>query len=839
MGEVYRAKDARLAREVAVKVLPESLAMDPERLRRFEKEARSASALNHQNIVTIHDIGSEGSTSYIAMELVDGTTLRTMCAGPIPIKKLLQIASQIAEGLSRAHEAGIVHRDLKPENVMIRKDGLVKILDFGLAKLSSTGSGSDEGSQLPTMTGTQPGVVVGTVSYMSPEQASGEPLDFRSDQFSFGSILYEMCTGKRAFQRRTAVDTLAAILNEEPEPIASINAQVPAPLRWIVERCHAKDPRERYVATEDLARDLSSLRDHISEGLSVSGVMPAASKAGGIGARGRRLWLLMGGVALATAVVCGLVARSAVRRVENRPPPAFRQLTFRRGQILSARFGPDGRTVLYSAAWSGAPLEVFAGLPDSPDYRPLDLHGAEVLSVSKTGGFMAVLQNRVALDAYRSSGTLSQVSVVSAAAPRDILKQVEWADWSPDGKSLAIVRMGPAKMRLEYPVGKVLYETGGWISHPRVSPDGNRVAFIDHPAMYDDRGWIAAVDVSARVQKLSESFASAQGLAWSPEGEVWFTASRVGLNRSLHSVTLNGRTRERIRVPGVLTLQDVASDGRVLLTQDSQRIEVVVSAPGDKQERDLTWLDFFSPAAISADGKKILFSETGEGGGADYSVYLRKTDGSPAVRLGEGLAQDLSPDGEWALVIVHPDDPQLVAYPTGAGEAKLFPKEGLSVQGAKWMPDGKQVLVRAAEKGQRTKIYLWSIEGGKPRPVIPEDYSGIFLLSPDGKRAVVPGTYLYPLDGGPPTPIRGLGGDEVDGWGEDSRSLFVHREGEMPVRVSRLDLATGAKTPWRTLMPADAAGVSEIHPVPASSGEAYIYYYPRTLSALYLVQDVH
>src|ERR1700730_2611354 len=275
MGEVYRARDTRLAREVAIKVLPEALSSDQERLRRFEKEARSASALNHPNIVTIHDIGSEGGVSYIAMELVEGATLRdTVTGGPLPIKKLLQIAPQIAEGLARAHEAGIVHRDLKPENVMVKKDGVVKILDFGLAKLSSTGSGSGEGSQLPTMTGTQPGVVVGTVSYMSPEQASGQTVDFRSDQFSLGSMLYEMATGKRAFQKKTAIDTLAAILNEEPGSVAAANPQVPTPLRWIVERCLAKEPQGRYASTQDLARDLSTLRDHLSESIS-SGTLTA------------------------------------------------------------------------------------------------------------------------------------------------------------------------------------------------------------------------------------------------------------------------------------------------------------------------------------------------------------------------------------------------------------------------------------------------------------------------------------------------------------------------------------------------------------------------------------
>src|SRR6266487_4582008 len=234
MGEVWKARDTRLGREVAIKVLPAEVAADPSRLKRFEKEARSASALNHPNIVTVYDIGASDSVSYIAMELVAGKTLReVLFSGPLPVKRLLQVATQIADGLARAHEGGIVHRDLKPENVMVTKDGLVKILDFGLAKLTQVDS-SGEGSHLPTETGTSPGVVLGTAGYMSPEQASGQPLDFRSDQFSLGSILYEMATGQRAFQRKTGVETLVAILREEPKSIAELNPAAPAPLRWTI-----------------------------------------------------------------------------------------------------------------------------------------------------------------------------------------------------------------------------------------------------------------------------------------------------------------------------------------------------------------------------------------------------------------------------------------------------------------------------------------------------------------------------------------------------------------------------------------------------------------------------
>ena len=339
MGEVYRARDTRLDREVAVKVLPSELSSDAERLKRFEKEARSASSLNHPNIVTIYDIGAEGGVSYIAMEKVEGPTLRALLVGgALPIKKLFQVAPQIAEGLAKAHEAGIVHRDLKPENVMVTKDGLVKILDFGLAKLTSRTSGSDEGSHLPTMTATTPGVVVGTVGYMSPEQASGLALDFRSDQFALGSILYEMATGKRAFQKKTAIDTLSAILNEEPEPIGAINPQVPAPLRWIVERCLEKEPEGRYVSTRDLARDLATVRDHVSEA-SLAGIAPAVGARKGIRVRAAVL-----GLAFAAAVALGVFAQppSLEGPVRNAPDPPAGHLPPRRHRQSAVRTGrPD------------------------------------------------------------------------------------------------------------------------------------------------------------------------------------------------------------------------------------------------------------------------------------------------------------------------------------------------------------------------------------------------------------------------------------------------------------------------------------------------------------------
>jgi len=833
MGEVYRAKDPRLGREVAIKVLPASFSKDADRLRRFEHEARAAGVLNHPNITAVYDIGSHDGAPYVVTELLEGETLRgRLAAGALSTRKALDYAIQIARGLAAAHEKGIVHRDLKPENLFVTRDGRVKILDFGLAKLKQPEEESQKTDLATATVGTEPGVVLGTMGYMSPEQVRGKPADFRSDIFAFGAILYEMLSGQRAFHGDTAADTISAILTKEPPDLSATNRDVHPGLDRIVRHCLEKNPEERFHSAHDLAFDLEAL----------SGISAPVSAVGAIPVRRTRVRLAL----LPTVAIALLAAAGGLllgRRSGERPLASFHQLTFRRGEIASARFAPDGRTILYSAAWEGGPMEIFSSRVDAPESRPYGLGGADVLSVSRTGELAISLRRHVAA-AFIRTGTLARVSSAGGAAPREILEDVQWADWGPDGESLAIVRdVGPLN-RLEFPIGTVLYETTGWIGHPRVSPQGDWIAFADHPVKGDDGGTVAVVDRHGKRKTLSLTFGSLQGVAWPPTGEeVWFTASDRG-NRDLYSVTLSGHQSTRARVPGSLTLQDISADGRALVVRETQRIGTLGFVPGSGRERELTWLDYSVARDLSPDGRTLLFFESGEGGGAGYSVYLRQTDGSPPIRLGEGTGEALSPDGKWVLSILHTvSEAQLVVYPTGAGEIRKIPRDGLSVRTAGWSPDGKQIVFSATEPQHGIRIYVRDLAGGKPRPVSPEGYSTFRRgVSPDGRVVVATGPdqriYLYPLAGGEPTPLPGsTPGDIPDRWTSDGRALYVHRRDQMPAKVVLIDVATGRRDPWKDLSPADSAGVTQVATVvPTADGRSYVYSYLRQLSDLYVLE---
>ncbi len=634
---------------------------------------------------------------------------------------------------------------------------------------------------------------------------------------------------------------MTAIIREEPDSVAQLNPKVPAPVRWILERCLAKDADDRFGTTKDLARDLASVRDHLSEA-AISTTTDQSAAAVEAVRRGRRIgpWLVGAAAAIAAAFFLG---RRTVPTVE---PPTFKQLTFRRGAVSSARFSPDGSTVIYGASWDGRPFEIFTSRPETPESRPYGLPGADVLSISKSGE-MALSLNRHYASVFARSGTLARMSVAGGVAPREILEDVQYADWSPDGASLAIVRENGTQARLEYPVGKPVYQTAGWISDPRVSPGGDLVAFLDHPITDDDGGFVAVMDRAGKKRAISGKVSSLQGVSWSPDGrEIWFTGAFVGGNRALYAVSLTGKLRLLARVPGTLTILDVSRRGTVLVTRDLERYSCEGRGPSDPKEHDLSWLDWSVPADLSADGQTFLFTEAGEGSGLGYSTYVRKTDGSPAVRLGEGNAQSLSPDGKSVLAILQAADGQKLAiYPIGAGDPQTLPLEGLDVQDADWMPDARRILLTASEAGAGPRLYLRDLPAGKPRAISPPGYQFFSrTISSDGKRAAVRGPdrrlYLYPLEGGEPIAIAGVVAEDTPvGWTQDGRSLYVFRRASLPAKVYRVDVTTGKSELWKEIAPEDSAGVTQISRVLTTpDGKAYVYTVSRTLSELYLAEGL-
>jgi Tol biopolymer transport system component/predicted Ser/Thr protein kinase len=835
MGEVYLARDTNLARDVAIKVLPTALASDVERLARFEKEARTASALNHPNIVTIYEVGRAEGASFIAMELVEGRTLRELvAAGPVPIKKLLALAAQMADGLAKAHDAGIVHRDLKPENIMVTRDGFVKILDFGLAKLVRKGFEPSRGREHPTLSrATEAGTILGTVGYMSPEQASGEPADFRSDQFSFGSILYEMIVGGRAFERSTPAQTLSAIIESEPEALATAAPRTPAHLVWVVERCLSKAPEERYASTTDLARDLAALRDRAS-GISISDVEAPAARRSRLSRAG------LAAAAIAVVAAAMLAAVAIARRSVRYQPPTFQQLTFRRGRVLRARYTPDGGSVIYGAAWEGAPWEIFASRLDGTESRPFGVKNADVLAVSSKGELAVLLKKT-----FFASGTLA-VMPLAGGAMRELLENVIAADWSPDGTQLAVAVREKRETRIEYPIGRILYKTKGRLGYSmRVSGSGKQIAFVESPpstqALAPNEHDLRIVDVAGKATTLVRLLTprSLSGCLWrSGDREVLFCSSSMdtvkGHTSDVDVVDLSGRVRTLYRGTGDFLPQDSSADGRLLIEQSRFSVDLMFGSSTETSERNLGWLTSSWLDDISEDGGTILFHDETE-------VYLRRTDGSPAVRLLPQVRNEkssLSPDGKWVLSASESEH-ELRLTPTGPGPGKKISIGELELGEFGFMPDGRAIVLTATGKDGQKRLYITDETSKAPRAISESGRPEEFVGSPDGREIalsdVAGGLTLYRVDGGPSRHVEGLvPGDHLLSWSEDGRSLFVTRDG-IPLHIERFELATGRKELWKTLTPPDAAGSYYMGPVLVTrNGRFWAYSVNRaTLSELW------
>ena len=830
MGEVYRAKDTRLGRDVAIKVLPEAFSKDADRLRRFEQEARTIAALNHPNILGIHDIGTQDGTPFLVSELLDGETLRERIdAGPLPAKRAIEYGLGIAQGLAAAHDKGIVHRDLKPENVMIVRDGRVKVLDFGLAKLVRA---EDAGEIAKTLTspGTLPGVTMGTIGYMSPEQVRGTPSDARSDIFSFGAVLYEMLSGKRAFKRDTAAESMTAILREEPAELNESGWHGLIGLQRILGRCLEKNVERRFQSASDLAFAMEALSGTGSAG--VQTVEPTKARSAWLP------WVAAGLVGMALAGGMWLLGRQSSTKV----PPKFTRLTYQQGYLSNARFAKDAQTVVYSAQWASSPLQIYTVRTEFPQSTKVDLPSATLLALSQSGDMQIAVE-----PAYHTnflSGTLAQ-TVISGGTPRAQENGVIAADYAPDGKTWALTRLANQKVQLEFPAGKIIYTTSGYLDYVRVSPNGKVVAFLEHPVFDDDRGWVAIVDEAGNHKQLTREFSTVQGLAWSRDGaEIWFTANNSA-DRQLYGVNLSGKQREIFTTPQGARIMDVGSDGRVLLCGEQLLTEISGIDPATgKERRGLEWFNGSGLTDVSPDGKAILFNEWGGPAGALYMVVYRKLDGSAPTSVGEGGDPKFSPDGTVAAAAVFSRPPQLALHPIGTGESqRLALGDIANLAKVAWFPDGKHVLLNASKEGQSLRAYEMDLQGGKPEQLGPADFTGIAVAKGGRKIAGRNGAgdaVVFDKDTQKTQPIPGVGPqDIVQAWTRDGEALLVTTSTPWEAQMYRVEVASGKKTLLQKLELSEKAGSNvRVRMYYAEQSKTYIYNVRRTLGSLYVVEGL-
>ena len=818
MGEVWKARDTRVDREVAVKVLAPDVAGVPDRIVRFAREARVLAQLRHPAIAALLSFEEADGRPLLVMELAEGETLaEKIAAGALPVREALSIARQIGEALEEAHEKGIVHRDLKPANVKVSIDGKVKLLDFGLAKAwaaePASGMSAEDEAALVTKTSDQttPGSVVGTVSYMAPEQARGRPVDKRADIWAFGVVLFEMLTGQRLFARETTSDAVVAVLTHDPD-WSLLPEGTPEGVKRLLRRCLARDAKNRL-------HDIADARLELEESNEPEPLAPDSSVAGPAEMRSRPAKrpravraALVAALVVASAAGSAFVATHRARTA----PPTFRNLSWSHGDVFSARLTPDGENVVYSAAFDGRPLALYSARLDAIESRPLDLPAGDVVGLSKSAE-MALLAQPRNVGSWKRVGTLTRASL-SGGSPKPVLEDVFAADIAPDGGAFAVVRSASPGQQLEYPIGRVVHRSRGWISAPRISPDGTRVAFIDHDTDGDDLGSVSILERDGRVERLSPQLDYSQGLAWSPSGEeVWATSYRVEEGALLQAFSPGHPPRVLLRVPSTVRILDAAPDGRLLMTYDDTHVELEGRLAGDIAMRSYSWWRASFVTGISHDG--ALYSGDGamslEKGGS--AAFYRRAGGSPPVRLGAGFSAGVSPDGSW--IYLTPSSgrgSRLQAVPTGPGEPRDFdlgPVEAL-ISGTRvlsFREDGKLLAFTGSTAGSDLKGFVLDLRaGGAARPVTPAG-GDEGLLSPDGASiaGVVrgKGVWLFPLAPADGRPVAGTNpGDLPVAWESSSKALFVWDRG-IPVRVFRVDLATGARTLALEVSPRDPNGV--------------------------------
>ncbi|HJW34740.1 MAG TPA: serine/threonine-protein kinase [Holophagaceae bacterium] len=880
MGEVYKARDPKLDRWVALKVLPASMAQDPDLLARFEREAKAVAALNHPNILGIYDFGKQDRHVYAVMELLEGESLRErLKAGPLPPKKAVEIGLQVAEGLAAAHAKGIIHRDIKPENIFLTREGRVKVLDFGLSKqIPAWAHSGSPHSEFPTQTAamgrTEAGAILGTAGYMAPEQVRGEAADHRSDIFAFGSVLFEMLTGHRAFERDTAVQTFKAVLVDEPAEFASLRPQISPALERLVLHCLEKEAGRRFQSMQDLAYGLRQL--------DLTSAPPQDAEARSTTPRDRR-WLAFAAGA-ASILLLGLLLATThrLRLGEPPPPPSFQRLNFVPGTLEAARFGPDGRSVYFSQRIAGGKPEIFVARPGTAGPEPVGLQDALLLGVSATNE-LAFLNHPRHWVSGRYRGTLARAPG-GGGALRELQENVTEVAW--DGEGLATVTSTEQEVTLEFPPGNRILRDNHQtrtLCLIRLSPDRAHLALVDADARTKTQIVVFTREGQRRALFTQEGDINGNtltGLAWGPGGELWVSELQ-GDQTALWALDMNGRRRPLWRGQGHHQLMDVSPRGQALLVQHQARRGVWVQRVNEDHPRDLSILGSTQAFGLSADGRNLLLLESPamDGGTSRDEAYLRPVDGGPPVRLGRGTPDALSPDGRWVhmdtatqkvkdidpgwlaayreagLPLQDMEDPKARAryalfVPTGLGRplAVPLPKDSVPIGYAFLFPDGQRVLASLSLRGKDHWVLL-DRKGQAPQVVTREGladiWAGLVPLSPDGSRLIVSGTghdwFIQPLPGGEPKPIPGLlPRERVIGWSGDGKAVFVRPElSVLPVALTRVELATGARKQVLAFTPPDAAGQVQTRGVFMSlDAKVFAFTYEKKLSELYLVEGL-
>ncbi len=823
MGEVWKAQDTRLDRFVAVKVLPEHLATHPDALARFEREAKAVAALNHPNILGIFDFGRVDDTAYAVMELLEGESLSTrLDQGPLALRTALELGKQMAIGLAAAHDKGIIHRDIKPGNIWITKDGRLKILDFGLAK-QVTPSESVSQSFLATQavgqsqeSHTKAGMILGTMGYMSPEQVRGEMVDARSDIFSFGAVLFEMLTGRKAFARNTASDTLAAILRDDLVDSEGNSRLIPAGLLNILHHCIEKSPEQRFQSAHDVAFALENVS---TTSLSFA---PFTAPFAPQNRRTSRKWAAL----VAGLLVCAGLAGWALRG-RPAPDPTFKQITFRRGNVLRARFTPDGQNIVYSAAWDGKPSEIFMSRLDGSGVRAVGLPRADLMAVNTRGELLILLKSSQWTGTSASFGTLALASL-DGGTPREILGRVKGADFAPDGQSLAVIyqEQDGSPQYLDYPLGtRLMTSNSELLGAPRISPQGDKVAFVHSSTAVGvigteggssaQRG-IAVVDrTGKRLDLKMDGTVWDEYLAWSKDGREIYFATRVGLK----AVDLGGRVRSVTVDSTPPLIHDISSQGLMLLERELYTTSSVVRSGG--QNLDLGWQENTYISGFSRDGSLALLFETGGAESTRYRPIIRRFDPSPPKVLAPGIPQDLNPAGDFALVLIPGDHSKLRMVPTGLGVPRDLGLEGWDPTTGRFSKSGTHVYATARQGAGPIRILKLPVDGSRG-VLLPESIQNIKAYSPDGKQFLCIDAKGHPSitndDGGTPRALSWAlePGEAIVEWIAADEALLTHPEDALHLRLERVELSSGRRTFVQHLVPPDPASVTRLYNVRAS-----------------------